>query len=342
MRVREIMVVGWLIVIGGFISMAVTDDRDLGEGRWKARPVENGVRLELRAGGLPWQSRTDFTLGFHELAGLSPESLAADAALEFRLVRDAGSIEFEGAGGRRPAGRYRFTPDPEFVGRLSDADVDADDGDLFRLVVHDVSGTLVEQLQQLGYRRIRAHELLRLAVHGVDASYVEGMQVLEERPTFGEIVRLHVHGIDPEQVASYVEAGFPGLSVEQVIRLKVHQMPEPLLRAAALTGRDASDLSQVIRFKTHGIEPDYLGGMHELGLGDTEAVIRLHVHGVPVETVAKLHALGHDDLGVEELVRLRTHGVDPDFVGRAESAVGRRLDVEELVRAKVQGVETLL
>jgi hypothetical protein len=340
MSSRQILWVGWGIVFAGAAYISISATEELTEGRWTARLAGDRVRLELRLDPLPWGSRIRFDLDLADLEGLgAPDFESASGPVRFRMARDAGTIVFEGQGGRRPSGTYVFEPNPEFVRELSRVgDPFPEDGDLFRLAIDEVSIDVVRGLGAMGYDDLDAHDLVRIIQHGIDLAYIEAMQQLGFRPEIEEIIRLWVHGVSAATVARYRELGLTGIPVESLVRLEIHGVDPGWVRGMADAGIGTSDVEDLIRLRTHGIEPSMVAEARDSGFRalSIEELIRLSIHGIPVSYLRAACEAGLRDADFDDIVSLHNNGVEPSFlVGMAALGYGSE---DEIVRLHANGV----
>lgn len=92
-------------------------------GRWLLDFERDGslqLTLKRKSDGARdnWSSSDDFHIG--EFQGLQRPASSAEVSVHFLLVRDAGTVAFDGqlndSGG---SGRFRFEPNPEFIAALA-------------------------------------------------------------------------------------------------------------------------------------------------------------------------------------------------------------------------------
>jgi hypothetical protein len=154
------------------------------------------------------RSRGNWNMGFGvepgELDGLSFEQAAGTvAAARFTMVRDAGTVVFEGSiRDGRGAGTFAFTPNASWIQAMDGLGYgDLSDEQVFTAAVHDITTSFVQDLRQLGYTDLPASELFAFAIHGVTAEMIRELNGLGYRDIPArQLVALRIHGASPEWI----------------------------------------------------------------------------------------------------------------------------------------------
>lgn len=168
------------------------------------------IQLDLRVRGEDgrWNHGSSYRL--EELDGLTAAIADGDVdRAAFRLVREAGTITFEGAfrdgeGG----GTFRFAPDPQYLQTMAGLGYDDLDGN--RLLLYatlDVTTDYVRGLADLGYADLDEGDLTRFAIHGVRLEYIREMNALGYEDIAAEdLVRMRIHGVSADYVRAVMAA----------------------------------------------------------------------------------------------------------------------------------------
>ena len=170
-------------------------------GRWLVDFNPDGtLELTLKrrsegSGHWNWSSSSNYQL--RDFQGLARPSGAGDVAVTFQMVRDAGTVAFEGqldpAGG---SGRFTFTANPEYLAALKSMGYATPDADeTFSLTVHDVSRTFIRELDALGYRKVPLDDLLSLRIHDAGPEFIRELKAL----------------------------GYTGLSTDDLVSMSIHE-----------------------------------------------------------------------------------------------------------------------
>ena len=286
-----------------------------GDWRLDPRSGEPGsVQLELHRewsnGTSHGNSTNSFDVRRENLPGIQGDDwTAGNANVRFDLVRDAGTLHFDGTMRHgRGMGDFTFEPDSRFQ----------------------------DELERAGFRDIEPEDMMRLALHDIDRSWVRGFD--GRHMTLDDLVRFKVHDVSPAFVKTMAAGGYRDLSGDDLVRLKVHQVDPEFVRQLGQLGYDRPSADDLVRLKVHGVDADYIRDLLSLASPKptVDDMIRLHVHGVEAAYVRDMRDVGYDRLAADDLVRLKVHGVTPALARRAKSRF-RDVSVDDLIRLKVRG-----
>jgi hypothetical protein len=147
----------------------------------------------------------------------SPGSL-----VRFELVRDAGTIRFDGyvaSGGG--GGTFEFVPNPNFADRMSSSGYSALTPEkTFLCAVYDVGLDFARDIQRTGLEGVTLENLIRLAGPGITADWIRQVQSLGyPKLSVEDAIRLRGHGITPDYIRE-ARRRFKDISINDLIRLK--------------------------------------------------------------------------------------------------------------------------
>ena len=122
-----------------------------------------------------------------------------------------------------------------------------------------------------------------------------------------------------------------------------HPAVEPQLAAKGsyIEGMKAAGLGdltadQLIAMKIHNITPEYVRGLHDLGLHpNADDLVAMRIHGVTPEYVHDVRGLGLNP-DQDQLVAMKIHEIDADYV-RGMKEAGIHASADELVALKIHG-----
>jgi hypothetical protein len=248
--------------------------------------------------------------------GLTPAQMNAnaDTPVDFRMVREAGSVHFTGMFQHGDGfGRFTFEPNPSYAATLRSLGVaasDLDDQRLFSLAIHDVSSNFIKEMQSLGYRE-DLDQYVAFRIHGATPEFVREINALGYKPDGGDLIAFRIHGATPSFIRDLRALGY-----------------QP----------DAGDL---VAFRIHGVTPEFIKGMKELDVRDlsSDNLVALRIHGASVAYVRELHDLGYSKLSADDLVSMRIHGVTSTYIRDLKNAGFANIPVEKLVEMKIHGID---
>lgn len=107
--------------------------------------------------------------------------------------------------------------------------------------------------------------------------------------------------------------------------------------AMAAAGIKITDVDELIALKIQGVTPEYIKGMHDLGLQpNTEELIGMKVQGITPEYVREMRKFD-SNVGVDELIGMKVQGITPEYLGEMRKYYSN-LSAEDSIGLKVQGV----
>ncbi|HTC78599.1 MAG TPA: M56 family metallopeptidase, partial [Terriglobales bacterium] len=107
--------------------------------------------------------------------------------------------------------------------------------------------------------------------------------------------------------------------------------------AMASAGVKITDVDELIALKIQGVTPEYIKGMHDLGLQpNAEELIGMKVQGITAEYVREMRKY-FSNLNVEDSIGMKVQGVTPEYI-RGFHDLGSQPSAEDLIGLKVQGV----
>jgi hypothetical protein len=284
------------------------------QGRWLLDFTREEGRAELtmrRTDTLGhWSS--SHTVSLSDLQGLSrPPQSSAEVPARFSIVRDAGTIAFEGrldaAGG---SGRFEFTAAAGFAAAMARAGAgNLSEEEIFAAAVHDVSRQLVSELASLGYAGLSFDSLVSMRIHGASPEFVRELKGLgyEHLPA-DDLVAMRIHGASPEFVRALKDLGYEHLPADDLVAMRIHGASPEFVRELKGLGYDRLSTDDLVSMRIHGVSPDYVRGLQELGYRhlSVDQLVSMRIHGVTLEFVKRM--LGADPaISADGLVDARIH-----------------------------------
>jgi hypothetical protein len=285
-------------------------------GRFEIRRGTGGsVELSFKDRDGDDRGGTSFSVEPNALHGLTADQLddSYSGAIRFTLVRDAGTITFDGkASGGEGNGSYAFTPTAAYASNLAERGIGRPtETEQFQLALHDVGYPLLDELRTQRYPTPSIAELVRMGMHGVDTEYVHDMGALHyQLGTVAVLIKFRDHGVDPDFVNELRKAGYTTLAPGELLKLK-----------------------------DHGVDGDFVDDLTRVGFtGLTPAELLLaRDHGVSASFIAGIRRAGYTGFSIAEYVRLRDHGVTASFAKRMRDRTSTAPSAQDLVRAMDHG-----
>ncbi len=262
-------------------------------GAWRLTPADSG-KLQMTLVSDHNQNshpvdRTTFT-------GLTAAQIdaAAGTPVDFRLVRDAGSLHFTGTFVRGDGvGRFTFEPNAAYANTLRTlvvASSDLNEETLFSLALHDVSASFIREMQALGYRE-----------------------------DLDQYVAFRIHGATPQFARDLITLGYK-TDGEQLVAFRIHGVSTAFIQGMKDLGVRELDADNLVALRIHGASVDYVRDLRELGYPNLSAedLVAMRIHGVSPSYIRDLRSAGYANIPVEKLVEMRIHGIDAEYVKRTK------------------------
>jgi hypothetical protein len=256
--VRNTVTLGLItMAILGFAKIFGSQSATTGmTGQWTIQATREGrARLQLQSADKA-KGRASFHLALSQFSGLTEAQVVSSASrVDFRLVREAGTISFSGSfHDRAGTGQWTFNADPAFVSFLRNHGYEQlTNDDLFSLAISDVRGTYVEELKREGYGKLPIGELVALRSNGVTADDAR-------------VLRALVSGNIPAQ---------------QLIALKTNDVSAPYIKSLADVGYKQLTAPQLLALRTNGVTRDFIERLEKRGQKNltVERILSIRVNG---------------------------------------------------------------
>lgn len=109
------------------------------------------------------------------------------------------------------------------------------------------------------------------------------------------------------------------------------------MEAMAAAGVKITDVDELISLKIQGVTPEYIKGMHDLGLQpNAEELIGMKVQGITPEYVREMRKFD-SNASIDDLIGMKVQGITPEYFREARKTYSN-LNIEELIGMKVQGI----
>ena len=167
----------------GAVYLALAQSSSPITGQWTVGGpvVQDKVQFTIRRTTVNSNMSSSTAVPLSQLRGLSRAQLDSSGSVaRFELVRDAGTLRFEGylqnGGG---GGTFTFSPNPSFAGEMRALGYSGfSDEKQFAMAVHDVSAAYVRDMNALGIRPESTDQLITMRIHNVTVDYVRELKDL--------------------------------------------------------------------------------------------------------------------------------------------------------------------
>ncbi|MBK8303656.1 MAG: hypothetical protein IPK98_09765 [Chloracidobacterium sp.] len=283
-----------IIVIGNVVIVA----QEAVTGTWKA-----DVRSEKNEKENPDKIHLSFTrrtengknqngssFAYSDLQGLTREQTMQDGKVNFRLVREAGTIDCEGTfAGGQGSGTFRFTPDQSFVSAMRAKGFDFeketrkhDDDDvssrLMAAAFLNVTTALADDLLSANFGKLDVDDLFKAAIFKVDSKFMVEMK----------------------------NSGFPDLKFEDLVKARIFKIDADYVKQVHEMGFSDHGFEGLVKFRIFKVTPEYLNELKAAGLSkmDSEDIVKCRIFKIDAEFVRKARATD-PNVTIEDLVKMK-------------------------------------
>ena len=273
------------LALGVLGCAAAAQNAESISGQWTigTLPVAGSVELTLHRTTAGSDMSSSSQLAIDQLRNLSAAQINSEGStVHFQIARDAGTLECDGyfklgLGG----GTFTFAPSGTFVSRMGTLGYTGLDTEtIFRMAVHDVSTSWIQELRKLGYDRISADELIRMRIHNVTTDYIRALQKLGySNLSPDELVTMRIHGVGLDFVEQMKDLGFRP-STDDLVRMCIHGVTVDYVRSMKSLGYDPT-IDELVAMRIHGVTSDFAHDLKNLGYAPTiDQLVNLKIHGI--------------------------------------------------------------
>lgn len=259
-----------VIVIGRVVIVA----QDQVKGTWKAdaRKAENGkIHLSFGRQAESGRGRNQFgsSFDYSELQGLTAGD-AENGKVNFRLTREAGTIECEGSfTNGSGSGTFVFTPNMAFAEAMKtrgfDFTASSKHGStetvdrMFAATTLNITTAFADSLLSANFGPLDVDDLFKASIFKITPEFMSEMKA-SGFPNLGmeELVKARIFKIDADYLKNLKEMGFADLDFESVVKFRIFKVTPELL--ANLKNEGLTDLSSedIVKFSIFKIDPEFI------------------------------------------------------------------------------------
>ena len=219
-----------------------------------------------------------------DFQGLTREQVTgANTNVKFRLVREAGTFDFEGMfRDGRGAGVWTLTPSQTFIGEMRSRGFD-----------------------NLSEEKLVASAMLDVHVKTVDDLKAAGFDHL----SMEDVIKATIFKITPEYISELKSLGYENLDLEELVKGRIFKIDAAFAREVQEMGYGREPMEALVKMRIFKVTPEFLRDMKTAGLNNLsiEDLVKLRIFKIDSDFIARAKASGRADLDVEDLVRMRIH-----------------------------------
>lgn len=279
-----------IIVFGSYVIVAQT----VITGEWtattkdeKTDKIHLSFERRTEKGGKKNQHGSSFA--YDDLQGLTREN-SQNGKVNFRLVREAGTIESEGSFiNGKGSGTFRFIGNQSFVDAMRSRGFDFErssstkhegtlEDRLFSAATLNVTTALADDLKSANFEALDVGDLFKAAIFKIDGKYMAEMKA----------------------------TGFPNLRMEDLVKARIFKIDADFVRQVRGMGFDNENFEGLVKFRIFKVTPEFLNELKSEGFNDlrSEDVVKFRIFKIDSAFIRAARA-EDPNVTVEELVRRR-------------------------------------
>ncbi|HSE48254.1 MAG TPA: hypothetical protein VLA96_03500 [Terriglobales bacterium] len=304
-----------------------------------AKPAKYELQLNMSRGG-----RKNYNMGqgydLSAFQGLTEQQVkGAKNDVHFQLVRDAGTIAFEGFfSSGMGAGQFTFTPSADYAAKMQNLGFECRDEKQFEMAALDVSLAYAREFRELGLSR-ECQKLIEGRIFNVNRQQVEELKALGyTNLPLSKLVELRIFHVDAAYIRQQRAAGVE--SLQKMIESRIFNITPEFRKQFADMGYTNLTQEQLTAFKIHGVTPEFIREMRALGFTDLspDKLQEFRIFGVGARQIEDLKAVGYTGLSADQLVAFKIHGVDSEFIKKVKKYGYAHPSPDRLVEMKILGI----
>ena len=330
-----------LVVVGMLLLQQVIHADDSARGTWTGKWQDKDQVLNLQMSLERKESNYGQSYKLGEFKGLSMAAVSGPKApAQFQLVRDAGTIAFDGFFDRGlGAGQFNFTPDASYQSRMRNLGYSCIGSKQFEMAALDVSLVYATEFKDLGFGT-ECKDLVEGRIFNVNRQQVEELRALGyTNVPFKNLVELRIFKVDGAYIRSMRAQGMD-LSLAKLVESRIFEIKPEDRKAYGDLGYTNLTQDDLTAFKIHGVTPEYIREMRDLGFKDLspQKLEEFRIFGVGRAQIEDLTSVGYSDLTAQDLVNFKIHGVDSEFIKKVQKYGYKHPSPSKLVEMKIMGI----
>lgn len=314
-------------------------DSEMTEGAWFATSFssDDRIQFELKRESENGSWNNSFTVSKSEF-----NPYPGQGNVEFKLVRDAGTITFKGQfDGQEGFGHFRWTANEAYFNDLKQMGLEID-GRRMGFFTANIKKDYVTMLQHY-FPHLSAHDVFACAGSHIDADYIKywqgaGLAEMDHPRTLIQLKSMH---IDRAYVDELKAAGYDHLEPRELIMMKSQHIDGAYIRSIGRgKNNELIPVRELVSYKSMRIDSGYIASLRRVGYADLDRnqLFSLYNQKVTADLIKGFQDIGYKDLSARDLVNLKMMGITPEYVKGFIDIGYTNVDIRQLVQLKNQHV----
>ena len=252
---------------------------------WNQAKREDSIQMNLTRrsskGGI---SNHGSPIPYADFEGLTREiALGTNPNVSFRLVREAGTIDFRGAfQGGRGEGTFTFTPNQNFLNAM----------------------------RSRGFEEMSEEKQFSATMVNVTTKAVDDLKAAGFNLTLEDVFKAVIFKITPEFIREMNSIGFKNLDMEDLVKARIFKIDAQFAREVANMGFADQGMESLVKMRIFKVTPEFIREMRSIGFENLgiEDLVKFRIFKIDADFVQRARANGYTGNDPEEFVRLKIHG----------------------------------
>jgi hypothetical protein len=312
-------------------------------GTWTAEiSSKHPDQLQLNLYRQSKQSQMGNTMNISDFRGLDRASIdAANTPVRFQLVRDAGTVQFDGTFNKGLGhGEFNFSASQEYLSAMKQMGYSID-SKAFELAMIDVSRAYAKEIKDLGYTP-DLQGLIEARIFKVGRDQINGLKSVGVTDlSLHKLVEYQIFNVTPDYVRE-MRAAFPNISLDKMVEMRIHKATPEFAKEMAQLGYSGLTADQLVAFRIHKVTPEFIREVADLGFKNLgpDQLVEFRIFGVGPDQIKDLAKEGYTNLSAQQLVAFRIHKIDSSFIAKVKKAGYQHPSPEQLVDFKIMGIRS--
>jgi hypothetical protein len=201
------------------------------------------------------------SFAFSDLQGLSRAQVeSANSTVNFRLVREAGTIEAEGTfQNGKGSGTFRFIPNQSFASGMQSRGFTFSNEKLFSATTLNLTTAFVDDLKSAGFDNLKTEDLFKAVIFKVTPQFMREMAAIGfPNLDMEDLVKARIFKIDAEYARQIADMGFKNDSLESLVKFRIFKVTPEFLREVQAEGLTNLDAEEVVKLRIFKIDGAYI------------------------------------------------------------------------------------
>jgi predicted metallopeptidase len=250
---------------------------------WNPTDRRDSIQINLTRRSNKGENNFGSSIPYADFEGLTRDlALSTNPNMTFRLVREAGTIDFQGSfQAGKGAGNFTFTPNQTFLSAM----------------------------RTRGFEEMTENQMFAATTINVTTKAVDDLRGAGFKLTLDDVFKAVIFKITPQFIAEMNSIGFKNLDMEDLVKARIFKITPEFSREVASLGFAEQPMESLVKMRIFKITPQFIretrsAGFENLGI---EELVKFRIFKIDADFIQRTRANGYTGNDPEELVRMKIH-----------------------------------